>query len=99
MSVVPFRRTSPSALVDRLGAVQSQITRLQEQEAWLKRTMIDLGNDRYYGKNFQAVIARFKRTTLDMTAVRNRLSRQFIKAHSTTRKIVQVTVTPNGEKP
>lgn len=76
-----------SELADKAGLLRSQLAPLEEM---LKQTLDKLkahGVDVYAGKLFEVNVFDQERSTLDMEAVREKLSPQFIAAHTTTKTI------------
>jgi hypothetical protein len=80
-------------LVDTIGGIKARIApelaRLKEMEAQLKAH----GNGRYKGAHYEAKVFAQERNTLDMAAVREKLSPQFITAHTTTTEVTILKVT------
>lgn len=71
-----------SKIVDDLGALKAQIAALTRQETVLKDALKEFGPGEYNGKVFRATVFETYRETLDMDAVRAKLSPQFIAAHT-----------------
>ena len=69
-------------IIDDLGALKARIADLENQEKALKQALADLGPGAYEGDLFRLSISESERETLDMKAVREHLSRQFIQAHT-----------------
>ena len=80
-------------VVDQLGAVKAQIAALTRTEKTLKDQLVAQGPGEYNGKLFRATVSEYDRETLDMEAVRAKLSPQFIAAHTTTTECTTVRVT------
>ena len=70
------------ATIDALGELKAQIAALQTKEKELKKALGDLKPGAYEGELFRLSISESERETLDMKAVREHLSRQFIQAHT-----------------
>lgn len=77
-------------IVDRLGALQAQIATLEAEAKKIKQTLIAKGAGAYEGELFRAVVSVSERNTLDMDAVRAKLSPQFIAAHTKTTEVATV---------
>lgn len=70
--------------IDELGLVRAKIAELELAETELKARLADLEAGPYEGQLFRLSIVDSERNTLDMKAVRAKLSRQFIVANTTT---------------
>ena len=69
-------------IVDQLGALKARIVELETQEKALRNALIARGDGAYEGQLFRATVSSTMRCTLDMDAVRAKLSPQFIAAHT-----------------
>ena len=76
------KNTNLSKTIDALGALKAQIAELEIQEKALKAALGDLDPGAYEGDLFRVSISQSERETLDMEAVRAKLSPQFIAAHT-----------------
>jgi ribose 5-phosphate isomerase len=85
--------TNTAKLVDELGAIKAQIAVLTRAEEKLKTQLKEYGPGEYNGNTFRATVTESERATLDMDAVRAKLSPQFIAAHTTITPCVTVRVT------
>jgi hypothetical protein len=74
--------TNLSKIIDDLGALKAAIANLEAEEKALKQALADLPAGAYEGEVFRLSISETERETLDMKAVREHLSRQFIQAHT-----------------
>jgi hypothetical protein len=81
-----------SPTIDRLGVVKALMADLKAEEAELKAVLVEHGPGAYEGENFRATISMSERATLDMEAVREKLSPQFIAAHTTVSEVVTLRV-------
>lgn len=79
-------------LVDTLGAIKAEIANLTAQEKVLKDKLIALGESAIDGELFRATISTSERATLDMEAVRAKLSPQFITAHTNVSTVTAIRV-------
>lgn len=79
-------------LVDTLGAIKAEIAELTAREKVLKDKLIALGETAIDGELFRATISTSERATLDMDAVRAKLSPQFITAHTNISTVTAVRV-------
>lgn len=82
--------------VDLLGEVKAQIAALQMVEKDLRDQVAARGPGAYEGDTFRATVSVAERGILDQKAVREKLSAQFIRAHThysdvTTVKVVART--------
>lgn len=78
--------------VDQLGALNSQIAKLEGEAKKIKESLIKDGNEVVMGEFYYAKITVQFRENLDMTAVRAHLSPQFITAHTNVNQITSVRV-------
>jgi hypothetical protein len=74
--------TNLTKIIDDLGILKAQIAELELQEKALKAALADLPAGAYEGDVFRLSVSESERETLDMAAVREHLSRQFIAAHT-----------------
>lgn len=74
--------TNLQATIDALGELKARIADLEKQEKALKEALAELTPGAYEGETFRLSVSESERETLDMKAVREHLSRQFIQAHS-----------------
>jgi hypothetical protein len=77
-----------TSTVDRLGQLKAQMAELAAEEKELKAVLVEHGPGAYDGLMFRATISVADRNTLDMDAVREKLSPQFIAAHT---RVTEVT--------
>lgn len=82
-----------AATIDALGELKAQIAALQYREKALKETLGDLSPGAYDGNRFRLSISVSNRETLDMDAVREKLSPQFIRAHTNVTSVRALRVT------
>ena len=75
-------------VVDELGILNAKIAELEGQAKRLKSQLIENGIGAYEGDLFRATVSMSQRETLDMAAVREKLTPQFIRSHT---KVTQVT--------
>jgi hypothetical protein len=83
--------------IDRLGELKAKIADLEEEAYQLRQIVLELGVGSYDGKLFRATVSQFERATLDLKAVREKLSPQFIRANTRHKEVTTVTVTQIGE--
>lgn len=92
-------KSNVAPVIDELGYLQAEIANLAEREAKLKNELRALGPGAHEGELFRVTVSTSVRETLDLEAVRERLSRQFIKAHTKEKIVTTVKVTARtGEK-
>lgn len=92
-------KTNLTATIDALGALKAQIAELTKQEKALKVALGDLAPGAYEGELFRLSISDSVRCTLDMDAVREKLSPQFITAHTRETEVRTLKVSArNGER-
>lgn len=90
VSSISVRRLSN--MVDKLGDINSQISRLQDDAEAIKGTLKCVGMDEVYGKAFRAVISVRMSTRLDSTMVKGYLSPVQITACSRSSKSISVSL-------
>jgi hypothetical protein len=78
--------------IDALGAIKAQIADLEAQEAILREAVLALGDGKHEGELFRVTVTTVDRATLDMSAVRAKLSPQFITAHTIVKQVTSVKV-------
>ena len=80
--------------IDIMGELKAQIAALESQYNKHKNTIVEeLGAGAYEGEIFRVSVSVSTRETLDMEAVRNHLSPQFIRAHTKVSETTTVRVT------
>ena len=77
-----MNKTNLSTTIDALGELKAEIAHLQAKEKALKEALEGLEPGSYDGERFRLSISVANRDTLDMAAVREHLSKQFIRAHT-----------------
>lgn len=80
------------ALVDAMGLLAAKKANLELAEAVLRKQLLEHGPGIYEGDFFRASVVESVRETLDMKAVRKKLSPQFIRAHTKETEITTVKV-------
>ena len=84
--------------VNKLAEVRAEIAHLKEVENEYVRALKESGAGTYEGENHYVVISDVERKTLDMKAVRKKLSRQFIQANTNVTKSVRLKVFGYSDK-
>jgi hypothetical protein len=79
-------------LIDDLGRIRAELAELSKRERELKDQLIGLGEGAYDGDLFRATVSRSERETLDMEAVRSKLTPQFVRAHTRVTPVTTVRV-------
>ena len=82
----PIVTAELSAMIDQLGAIDSQIKALTKQADALKAAIKSQGPDRYNGSDYSALVFESEgRTVTDWKAIAEKFepSRQLITAHTT----------------
>ena len=74
--------TNLQQIIDAYGLLKAELAELNLREKALKEALADLTAGSYEGERFRLSISESERETLDMAAVREHLSRQFIRAHT-----------------
>jgi hypothetical protein len=85
-------------VVDRLGYLKAQIAELKREENDLKAELIEEGPGAYEGDDYRATVSVTERETLDMKAVREKLTAQFIRAHTNVTEVTTVRVVARNGK-
>lgn len=91
MTEIKIPATTPE-LVDEIGELRAQIAPLAERLEAFEAALKAKGPGDYAGERFESKVFTQERSNLDMKAVREKLSAQFIRAHTTT-KVVSVLKT------
>ncbi len=81
-----------ASTIDRLGVLKAQMAELAIEEKALKAVIIEHGPGAHEGDIFRATVSTSERETLDMAAVRAKLSPQFITAHTSVTEVTMVRV-------
>lgn len=87
-----------SSTIDELGQLKAQIAELKKREDELKDILESAGITKAEGELFRVSITESVRETLDMEAVRAKLSPQFIRAHVIITKYTTVRVSARNNK-
>ena len=91
-------KSNLSITIDALGALKAQIAALETKEKELKKALGDLKPGAYEGDLFRLTISETDRETLDMKAVREKLTPQFITAHTNVTQVRTLRVVArNGD--
>lgn len=80
-------------LIDELGRIKAEMARLAVIESSIKKQIVAMGPGAYEGELFRATVSEIETDRLDMEAVRQKLSAQFIRAHTSVSRSVRVNVT------
>jgi hypothetical protein len=76
--------------IDELGVLQAQIAELTKRANEIKDELKAQGDGAYEGDLYRVTVSTSERRTLDMEAVREKLSPQFIAAHTNVTPVVTV---------
>jgi hypothetical protein len=91
-------KTNLTSMIDSLGVLKAKIAELENEEKAIKKALGDLEPGAYEGELFRLSISESERETLDMKAVREKLSPQFIAAHTNVTKVRTLRVAArNGD--
>lgn len=82
-----------AALVDKIGNLKAQLAPQLEQLENDLKVLKAMGPERYTGERFEVNVFEQEQNRLDMEAVREKLSPQFIAAHTNTKTVVVAKVT------
>jgi hypothetical protein len=89
--------SNSKALIDQLGEIKARIADLELQEKELKKAIIEMGTGAHDGDAYRATVVVSDRETLDMEAVREKLSAQFIRVHTSVKQVTSVRVVARTE--
>ena len=78
--------------VDQIAELSAQICYLNEEKKALIESLKAEGAGRYCGTEHYLQVSVSERATLDPVAVRNKLSRQFIAAHTRVTEVVTASL-------
>lgn len=81
-----------TSTIDALGHLRAQLAELKAREDELKAVLIENGVGAYDGELFRATVSESERETLDLEAVREKLSPQFLRAHTRVTPVTTVRV-------
>ena len=84
--------------IDKLAAIRAHINFLKEEEAKVVELLKKRGTGTYKGTEHYVVVSEVTRKTLDMKAVRAKLSRQFIQANTNESTSVQLRLMGYSKK-
>lgn len=90
VSSISTRRMSN--MVDKLGDINAQISRLQDEADSIKGILKGLGMDEVYGKMFRAVISTSTSVRLDQKLVKGMLSASQIMQASVTSTSTRISL-------
>jgi hypothetical protein len=85
ITVVATKSTSSNLepLIDALGDIRARIAELEKKETEIKNALKELEPGAYEGERYRLTVTLADREKLDMEAVREKLSAQFLRAHTT----------------
>ena len=84
--------------IDKLASVRAEIQKLKEEEAKIVDILKKRGTGTYKWQEHYAVVSEVTRKTLDMKAVRAKLSRQFIQANTNESTSIQLRLMGYSKK-
>jgi hypothetical protein len=79
-------------LVDDLGRLQAQAADITAKMAEIKSQLVSAGVDAIDGELFRVTVSHSERESLDLDAVRAKLTPQFIRAHTRVTPVTTVRV-------
>lgn len=85
-------KSNIAPLVDELGQLRAEMADLEKRASAIKETLIEAGIGAYEGNTFRATVSKSTRNTLDLEAVREKLSPQFIRSHTKSSPVISVRV-------
>jgi hypothetical protein len=86
-------------MADRMGAIKIVLAQLEREQAEIKQQFIDHGLAQYDGQDYRVTLTETVRHTLDMKAVRAKLSKAWQEAHTNTTHVIQMHVLNLGDMP
>ena len=93
VNYIPAELAALAAAVDEIGLLKAQIAPLEAALKAAQAKLKEHGDGRYEGTLWAATVSTSERATLDLDAVREKLSVQFLTAHTRTTEVVTVRVT------
>jgi hypothetical protein len=84
-------------MADRIGAIKIVLAQLEREQAEIKQQFIDHGLAQYDGETYRVTLTETVRHTLDMKAVRAKLSKEWQEAHTNTTHVTQMHVLNLGD--
>jgi hypothetical protein len=82
--------SSTATLIDDFGLLSAQIAELEAKKKAIRDQLVALGEGAHEGTFYRVTISKSVRCTLDMEAVREKLSRQFIQANTRETDVITV---------
>tara|TARA_R100000664_G_C2759228_1_gene148780 strand:- start:7227 stop:7514 length:288 start_codon:yes stop_codon:yes gene_type:complete len=79
-------------LVNELAALRAEKEKINNAEKCIVTTLKHLGVGVYQGEEHKAVVSEVTTERLDMKAVRNKLSPQFMRAHTKSSTTLKITL-------
>lgn len=86
------KRNNLAPLADEYGRLRAQMAEIETKLGALKVEIVASGHDAIEGDLFRVTVSNSVRETLDLDAVREKLSPQFIKAHTRATDVTTVRV-------
>jgi hypothetical protein len=86
-------------MADRMGAIKIVLAQLEREQAEIKQQFIDHGLGQYDGDSYRVTLTSTIRQTLDMKAVRAKLSKEWQEAHTNSTHVMQMHVLALGDLP
>ena len=93
INYIPAELAALAAAVDEIGLLKAQIAPLEQKLKAAQAKLKEHGDGRYEGTLWAATVSTSERETLDMDAVRAKLTVQFITAHTRVSEVTVVRVT------
>lgn len=93
----PSKHDNVLPLIDELARVRVMIAAAAKREDEIKTLLKPLGPGRHTTDTHTLTITESERDVLDMKAVREKLSEQFLRAHTSVTKYLTLKVTPRKE--
>jgi hypothetical protein len=80
-------------LADQIGLLKAEIAPALAKLSVLEKQLKAFGVGKFAGEYYEANVFTQERDTLDLAAVREKLSAQFIRAHTTTKEVTVLKLT------
>lgn len=82
--------SNAASIIDDFGLISAQIAELETKKKALHKQIVEMGEGAHEGTFFRVTVSKSTRSTLDMDAVREKLSPQFIRAHTKDTEVTTV---------
>ena len=84
--------SNTAPLIDEYGLLKAQIAELELKAKPMHEQIVALGEGPHEGTFYRVTVSKSRRSKLDQDAVKKKLSKQFIRAHTTYTPVTTVRV-------